>query len=121
MTEARHEVVDIEIRRDLDVRVTYGDGAVVTVDVGQLRAVCPCAGCRGRRERGEPVWPPARSGPLSVHPAIRIVDAELVGAWGLSIDWSDGHGTGIYAWTVLRDWWDAGHEGPLVHDPTPMG
>ena len=34
-----------------------------------------------------------------------IEDAELVGAWGLSIRWSDGHSTGIYSWELLRDAW----------------
>lgn len=37
---------------------------------------------------------------------ISITDAELAGAWGLSLDWSDGHSTGIYAWTTLRQWID---------------
>ena len=37
---------------------------------------------------------------------ISITDAELAGNWGLSLDWSDGHSTGIYAWTVLRQWTD---------------
>jgi DUF971 family protein len=113
----RDDVVDIEIQRTEGVTITYADGAQIAVDVGQLRAVCPCAHCRGMRDRGEPVWPPGQRSPLAVHPAIRIVDATLVGAWGLSLDWSDGHGTGIYAWSVLRDWWDAGHDGPLVTDP----
>ncbi|MFT3855825.1 MAG: DUF971 domain-containing protein [Ilumatobacteraceae bacterium] len=115
--DQRHEVVDVEIRREIDVRIIYGDGTQIVVDVGRLRAVCPCAHCRGRRERGEPVLPATSPSPLAVHPAIRIVDAKLAGAWGLSIDWSDGHGSGIYAWSVLRDWWDAGHDGPLVADP----
>jgi len=30
--------------------------------------------------------------------------AELVGAWGVSLRWNDGHSTGIYAWDVLRAW-----------------
>lgn len=110
MSDARHEVVDIEVRRAESVRLTYGDGVVIDLPVGQLREVCPCAGCRGKREQGgQVVSDAARAG-------ITIVDAELNGAWGLSIRWSDGHDTGIYAWTVLRDWWDAGHEGPLVRD-----
>ena len=46
-------------------------------------------------------------------PRSPIVDAELVGAWGLSMRWSDGHDTGIYSWAALRDWWDAGLRGPL--------
>ena len=37
-----------------------------------------------------PLWPTS-SRPL------RVVDAELVGAWGLGITWNDGHSTGIYS------------------------
>ena len=36
--------------------------------------------------------------------ALTAVDAELVGGWGLSITWSDGHSTGIFAWSILRAW-----------------
>jgi DUF971 family protein len=50
-------------------------------------------------ERGEP---------------ITITDAELSGAWGLSLDWSDGHSTGIYAWEKLRAWVDAGQVGTIA-------
>ncbi len=112
----RYEVVDIEVQRGAGVRVTYGDGAVVGVAVETLRAVCPCATCRGMRERGQVAWP-RPGGPAT----ISVEDAQLVGAWGLSIRWSDGHDTGIYAWTVLRDWWDAGRGGSLVVDPAPEG
>ena len=45
--------------------------------------------------------------------AITITDAELSGAWGLSLDWSDGHSTGIYAWEKLRAWVDAGQVGTI--------
>jgi DUF971 family protein len=34
----------------------------------------------------------------------------LHGNWGVSLVWSDGHSTGIYAWSYLRSWWDAGVE-----------
>jgi DUF971 family protein len=108
----RYEVVDIEVQRGAGVRVTYADGEVLGVGVETLRAICPCATCRGMRERGQVAWP--RPGGAAT---ISINDAELVGAWGLSIHWSDGHDTGIYAWTVLRDWWDAGRNGQLVVDP----
>ncbi len=45
---------------------------------------------------------------------ITITDAELSGAWGLSLDWSDGHSTGIYAWEKLRSWVDAGEVGAVA-------
>lgn len=45
--------------------------------------------------------------------AITITDAELSGAWGLNLDWSDGHSTGIYAWEKLRTWVDTGLVGTI--------
>lgn len=103
---------DIDVVRDRHVRITFGDGVVAEFGVGALRAACPCASCRGWRERGEVAWP--RPG---MPDTISVTHAELTGAWGLSIDWSDGHSTGIYAWTVLRDWWDRGLAGGLVDEP----
>jgi DUF971 family protein len=95
--------VDIDIVRDQRVAVTFADGVTCSFTVDNLRANCPCASCRGWRERGEIAWP--RPG---MPESVQIVHAELTGAWGLSIDWSDGHSTGIYAWSVLRRWWDSG-------------
>jgi DUF971 family protein len=92
------EAVDVEIRRDSEMRVTYDDDVTATFPVVALRRACPCAGCRGMRERGEE---PGGGAPVTV------VDAELHGNWGVSIRWSDGHDTGIYAWEHLRAWWDA--------------
>lgn len=108
--------VDIDIVRDRAVTITFADGEVAVLPVDRLRAACPCASCRGWRERGEPAWP--RPGAA---PTVTISHAELTGAWGLSIDWSDGHSTGIYAWEVLRRWWDTGLAGPLAVDPVPDG
>ena len=110
------EVTDIDIDRQRSVRLTFDDGFGCELPLDTLRRACPCATCRSYRDRGEPAWP--RPGQP---PTVTIEDAELVGAWGLSIGWSDGHGSGIYAWSVLRDWWDAGAAGPLVDDPWPEG
>ncbi len=107
-------MVDVEVRRDESVRVEYADGEVATFPVEALRAACPCATCRGMRERGGTPWPPA-GGPAT----ISVVDAQFAGAWGLQLRWSDGHSTGIYSWTVLRRWWDAHLDAPLGIDPDP--
>jgi DUF971 family protein len=105
---------DIDVVRETNVTITFDDGETCTFPVDRLRAACPCASCRGWRERGEVAWP--RPGGSST---VAVVDAQLTGAWGLSIDWSDGHATGIYAWTVLRLWWDRDLDGQLVIDPAP--
>lgn len=114
MTLRPASAVDIDIVRDRQVTITFDDDVVAVYPVKALRAGCPCASCRGWRERGEAAWP--RPG---MSDDVTIGHAELTGAWGLSIDWSDGHSTGIYAWSVLRDWWDRGLMGELVADPTP--
>jgi DUF971 family protein len=93
-------VSDVTIERASTVTVSFEDGLVCMFGVNDLRAACPCATCRGFRERGDVAWP--RPGQ---RPDIAITNAEFAGAWGLSISWSDGHDTGIYAWASLRRWW----------------
>ena len=95
MNEA--QVVDVELDRGLELRVSYDDGVTCSFALLDLRRACPCATCRGRREAGSPAYTGS---------SITARDAELHGNWGISIDWSDGHSTGIYPWTHLRQWWD---------------
>lgn len=101
MTESllRNEVVDVEVARATGVAVSYADGAVCRFELAELRASCPCAQCRSLRDRGEPAWRPGADN-------LSVTDAELVGRWGLSLTWSDGHSTGIYPWESLRQWSD---------------
>jgi len=61
-----------------------------------LRLACPCAECV------EEMSGRALLEPGSVPPDIRPVELLLVGAYGLRIQWSDGHGTGIYTFDRLR-------------------
>jgi DUF971 family protein len=104
-------VTDVEIGRADHVTITFDDGVVCSFPVDVLRAACPCATCRGWRERGQAAWP--RPGQPAT---IEVADAEFVGAWGMSIQWSDGHDTGIYAWSMLRRWWLAGLDTPLTEE-----
>jgi hypothetical protein len=63
------------------------------IDKAALTMVCMPA------HQGAVAWPK----PTSPQP-LRAEGAELVGAWGISLRWNDGHSTGIYAWDVLRAW-----------------
>lgn len=76
------------------VTITWDDGHVTRLGAEVLRASCPCAECRDLRERG---GVPRAQG-------VTAAGAELVGAWGLNLLWSDGHHTGIYSWPLLRAW-----------------
>ena len=97
--DERFEAEGIDVVRDEGVTITFADGYVAAFDLVTLRQGCPCATCRGVRDRGEPAWP----GPSSPQP-LRIDDAALHGAWGLDIWWNDGHATGIYPFDALRRW-----------------
>lgn len=61
-----------------------------------LRLACPCAECVEEMS-GRPLLDPAR-----VPADVRPLSLALVGAYGLRIAWSDGHGTGIYTFERLR-------------------
>jgi ATP-binding protein involved in chromosome partitioning len=98
-TGAASEPAKIDVDRDQSVTLTWNDGKAVTFDLVELRTNCPCAECRERRKAHRAVWPQAGS-----PQPLRIVDAHLVGAFGIGFDWNDGHGTGIYTWDAMRRW-----------------
>jgi DUF971 family protein len=107
---ARHDVLNIEVDRASHVEIEFEDGVIARFELAPLRLACPCAECNSRRQKDEPVSKSVmEGGPIS------ITHAELAGNWGLSLDWSDGHSTGIYAWTVLRQWMDEREE--VNNDP----
>ena len=89
--------VDLDRRRGLTVR--WPDGRARSFTLETLRVNCPCAACRGLRDKGQTVWP----GPQAPQP-LEALGAELVGNWGITITWNDGHSTGIFTWDVLRAW-----------------
>ena len=89
----------VELDREVGLTLEWPDGSTARFTLDELRTNCPCAECRGLREQGRSVGP----GPHAPTP-LTALDAHLVGAWGMSIHWSDGHQTGIYAWSILRAW-----------------
>jgi DUF971 family protein len=90
---------DVELDRAVGLTLRWADGTESHFGLEELRRNCPCAECRGLREQGRVVGPNPRS-----LLKLTALDAELVGGWGLTINWSDGHGTGIFAWSMLRAW-----------------
>jgi DUF971 family protein len=77
------------------VRVIWADGHVSDYRNDHLRAHCPCAGCRARPRRSLPVL---NAGSGDLYPR----QIGLVGRYAISIEWSDGHDSGIYRYETLR-------------------
>jgi DUF971 family protein len=84
----------VELDRAHGLTLEWADGSHAEFNLDELRRNCPCAECRGVGDQG---GVPGTDG-------MTALDAQLVGGWGLSIHWSDGHQTGIYAWSILRAW-----------------
>lgn len=93
-TTAPPESIDVGERGELVV--VWPGGPRVAIPARQLRDQCPCASCieegTGRKLLD----------PTSIPADIRPVEVRGVGNYAVQIQWSDGHGTGIYTWALLR-------------------
>src|SRR4051794_23383580 len=78
-------------REDAGLRIEWdAAGHEAFYPARSLRLACPCAACVEEMS-GHPLLDPA-----TVRVDVRPVALALVGAYGLRVTWSDGHGTGIY-------------------------
>jgi ATP-binding protein involved in chromosome partitioning len=82
-------------RRDDGILIEWNGEHRALYPARALRLACPCAACVDEMS-GRAILDP-NSVPADVRPA----SLSLVGAYGLSVQWSDGHGTGIYTFQRL--------------------
>jgi len=97
-----HRPQDLTVDRAAGtLTVLWQGGHRSTYPLRWLRANCPCATCREqRREAALQVDTLTLSaGPP---PSTEIINAELVGNYAVRFTWADGHDTGIYVFSALR-------------------
>jgi len=82
---------------EADVAIEWADGHRSVYPARTLRLGCPCAECHDELT-ARPLIDAAR-----VPEDVRPLGIEIVGNYALSIRWSDGHATGIYAFRSLRE------------------
>jgi DUF971 family protein len=91
---------NLHLKKTEALLIAWADGHNSVLPLRLLRKYCPCAGCQGERDLlGRTILPivkTAYDGPISA------TGAELVGNYGLRVDWSDGHNAGIYTFAYLR-------------------
>ena len=80
--------------------IVWSDGQRRQYTFRELRDRCPCATCREKRNAPQPllrVLSESEAQPLS------ILGMQPVGNYAYSINFSDGHDTGIYSFELLRE------------------
>jgi DUF971 family protein len=80
-----------------ELAVRFMDGTEMYFPLPYLRANCPCAACLQKRDdlaAAGFAMDNAASTPLSA--------VDVVGGYAVRLVWSDGHGSGIYSFELLR-------------------
>jgi DUF971 family protein len=76
------------------IEIVWNDGHRGVYPNRYLRDNCPCASCREGK--------PKLSLPVVGDGELYAVQIGVVGRYALSIQWSDGHDTGIYSYDTVR-------------------
>lgn len=82
------------LHADGRLEIDWDDGEQCSYTHMLLRVQCPCAGCRGHT--------PDQAKDIVGKEAVRIVSVDMVGNYAIRIAFDDGHDTGIYTFSVLR-------------------
>ncbi|HUE70186.1 MAG TPA: DUF971 domain-containing protein [Pirellulaceae bacterium] len=88
---------------DRQLEIQWSDGVTRRYRFRELRGACPCATCREKRNAlppdpmSLPVLSQAELAPLS------ITGMKPVGNYAYTIAFSDGHDTGIFSFSLLRE------------------
>lgn len=121
--------IELDLKKDEGLTIVWSDGVRSYYPIAHLRRLSPSADARELRKQ-------IRANPLTVLPAgsrsggpLVATDAELVGNYAIKVLFSDGHKTGIYTWSYLREidperLKDApapGDDAPPHHDPLGLG
>ena len=81
---------------DHGLNISWSDGTMSKLEARNLRLNCPCASCVDEIT-GEKIIKPEQ-----VSANIKVLGVKPVGRYGIAINFSDGHGTGIYKFKNLK-------------------
>lgn len=93
----------LDLKKDRGLTIEWADGTSSYYSIAYLRKMSPSADMRNLREE-------MKKNPLTVLPSgparastLAAESAELVGNYAIKIVFNDGHATGLYSWTYLRE------------------
>ncbi|MFN8007866.1 MAG: DUF971 domain-containing protein [Terriglobia bacterium] len=92
--------IKIKLRTPDGLWISWNDGHEATYSYAFLRQHCPCAACRESPpvvKSSPDLFPIYGKGP------IELTGASPVGHYAIQFTWNDGHATGIYTYSYLRE------------------
>lgn len=81
-----------------DLLIMWDDKSETSISIPLLRKSCPCATCVAERDKQGKFYIP-----LLEPNQILISEIKTIGNYALGITWGDGHNTGIYEYTFLKN------------------
>lgn len=82
-----------------ELALSFRDGEEIYLKLPMLRRSCPCASCQGEPDAlGRVVRPYVEWGPQ----AFELTKFEAVGGYAIQLFWADGHSSGIYSYSYLK-------------------
>ena len=90
-------------KKTKELTLTWSDGHLSIYPFSLIRYACPCVECRGGHDKmsDEPAQEVFFM-PIEDNSTTQLVQVERVGAYGITVEWEDGHHFGIYNWHYLR-------------------
>jgi DUF971 family protein len=86
----------IDLTADQAIQVSWPGGLTLVIPAKTLRDGCPCAVCV-EEMTGKKLLDPATI-PDDIHP----LAITPVGNYAIQVQWSDGHGSGLFTWATLK-------------------
>jgi len=104
MQDLKPVPIKIKVHKlERNLSIDWNDGHKSNIEFGLLRAACPCATCRGGHENMKPEPDSSMFEILLPESTLtRLEKINMVGSYGLTMHWEDGHNYGIYTWLYLR-------------------
>lgn len=91
------EPLQILEESDSEISIKWSDGTETNYTAAQLRRACPCAGCKDEWT-GEKILKDS-----DVADDVSFKHISIVGRYALNFHFSDGHDTGIFSFSFLRE------------------
>jgi DUF971 family protein len=98
-----HQLRPVALQKDGEAGliIAWNDGHRSRYSWPHLRQQCPCATCRDERERPPHPFRILKPSEIPRGP-LQAKAVKPVGFYAYTIEWNDGHNTGIYTFEILR-------------------